>query len=85
MYLIKRLWIDTLENRNAYGFEPIGIVSTKKEAERINTMCQIPKSDYPWPLAYATEFEGSTVPKFQIEKMTNLNNMTMKQLIKVKK
>lgn len=80
MYLIERLWIDTMENRNAYGFEAIGIVESIEEAERISNLEQIPKSQHPWPLQYADEFKGNTVPRFRTIKMPNLNNMTISML-----
>ena len=35
MFIIKRLWIDSMENRDAYGYEEIGVVQTKDEADRI--------------------------------------------------
>ncbi len=35
IYLIEKTWIDNLENRNAWGYSPVGFVKTKKEAEEI--------------------------------------------------
>jgi hypothetical protein len=32
-YLIERLWIDPMENRNADGYEPFGYVDTEEEAK----------------------------------------------------
>ena len=83
MYLIERLWIDTMENRDAYGFEAIGIVESIEEAERISNLEQIPKSKYQWPLGCASEFKGNAVPRFRAIKMPNLNTMTIKQLLEI--
>ena len=35
IYLIEKTWIDNLENRDAYGYNPIGFVETIEEAEKI--------------------------------------------------
>ena len=72
IYIIKKLWVDTLENRNAYGFEIIGFVFDKAEAERISNLNEIPKSNYPWPLNYAHEFEGDNVPEFIYEEVQEI-------------
>jgi len=84
VYLIERLWIDTMENRDAYGYKPIGIVIPEEEVVRICTMEHIPKSKYPWPLKYASEHEGDTVPRFRASKMNNLEGMTFEQLLNIK-
>lgn len=80
MFLIERLWIDTLENRDAYGFTAIGVVPSKSDADRIATMEMVKKSDYPWPLKYATEFEGPCVPRFKATEMKDLSGFTIDQL-----
>lgn len=52
MYIIKKIWIDPLENRNTYGYDIYGYVTTKEEALRICGSRWIPIADYPWPLDY---------------------------------
>ena len=80
MFLIKRLWIDTLENRNAYGFEDIGTVETKEEADRICSLEEVPKAKYPWPFKYATEFKGDSVPRFVAKEQRDIGGLTLEQL-----
>jgi hypothetical protein len=83
MYIISKLWIDPMENRNAYGFIPIGVVTTKEEADRICGLEMILKSDYKWPLSYANEFKGEYVPRFTCEKVKDLTGMTIEELKRV--
>lgn len=64
MFLVKKLWIDPLENRNAYGYNVVGFARTKEEADRICNSEFVKKSDYPWPLDYCTEFKGDFVPRY---------------------
>jgi len=64
MWLIEELWIDTLENRNAYGYKPVAIVATSIEAEIICGKEFVKKSAYPWPLSYAQELPDP-VPKYK--------------------
>ena len=73
MFIIKRLWIDSMENRDAYGYEEIGVVQTKDEADRIRGLEYIPKSKYPWPLDYAYEFKGDNVPRFIAKEITSIS------------
>lgn len=80
MYLIKRLWIDPLENRNAFGYEVIGFVKSKKEANRICNLEQVLRSAHPWPLRGAPGLKGESIPRFRAEEIINLNNMTLKKL-----
>lgn len=83
MYLIERLWIDTMENRNAYGFTAIGVVESQEEVDRISNLEHVPKSKYPWPLDYAYEYKGDTVPRFRAKKMNDLAGVPMEQLLKI--
>jgi hypothetical protein len=83
VYLIKRLWIDPLENDNAYGFESIGFVSTKEEADRICSLKYISKKTCPWPLEFAFEFKGDSVPMFKAEEVKILNSLTLEELSNV--
>lgn len=80
MFLIERLWIDTLENQDAYGFKAIGFVSSRKEAERICGLEAIPKRKYPWPLEYANEFIGADVPRFRATEIKSLAGLDLDQL-----
>ena len=80
MFLIKRLWIDSFENNNAYGFENIGVVATKEEADRICSLEKIPKTMYSWPLKNATEFKGDSVPRFIAEEIMEVGSLTIEQL-----
>lgn len=84
MFLIKRLWIDPLENRNAYGFEEIGIVITKEEADRICSLEEVPKEKYPWPLNYAREFPKDTVPRFISIELVNIDGFDLESLKRIK-
>lgn len=80
MFLIERIWIDTLENRDAYGFKAIGVVATREEADRICGLESIRKSNYPWPLKYANEFQGDTVPRFKATELRSLDGLGLEQL-----
>jgi len=35
IYLIEETWIDNMENRDCWGYDPVGFVETLKEAENI--------------------------------------------------
>jgi len=83
MFLIERLWIATLENRDAYGFTPIGVVTNLEDANRISNLEHVLKANYAWPLNYASEFSGSTVPRFRATKMQDLSGFELKQLLEV--
>ena len=82
MFLIKKLWIDTSENRNAMGFKEIGVVGTKEEADRICAMENVQKSAYPWPLNYShyQGFTGDSVPRFVAMRLSDLTGMSHEQL-----
>lgn len=80
MFLIERLWIDPMENRDAYGYTPIGVVQTKEEADRICGLELVQKSEYPWPLGSAFEIKGDSVPRFRAKEIRDLNGMTADQL-----
>lgn len=82
MFLVKRIWIDPLENRVAYGFHVIGFVTNENEAKRIKESEYIQKSLYPWPLKYANEFEGDHVPEFTAEEIPNLEGLSLDELKK---
>jgi len=73
MYLIKRLWVDKMENHNAYGYESFGFVQTKEEADQICCLNSIRKSDYGYPLSLAHEFPGDFVPQFVAEELKPLS------------
>lgn len=80
LFIIKRLWIDSMENRDAYGYEEIGFVQTNDEADRICGLEYVPKSKYPWPLDYAYEFKGDNVPRFIATEITDISGMGIDQL-----
>jgi hypothetical protein len=80
MYLIERLWVDPLENRNAYGFKVIGCVSATEEADRICSLEFVKKSDFPWPLWRANEFKGNEVPRFRANEIKELDGYGLEQL-----
>lgn len=86
IFLIEKLWIDTLENHaiDAYGYKPIGFVFDEKEAKRICSFESIPKSKYPWPFDYAFEFKNSdTVPRFRFREFKDLTGSTLEDLKKI--
>ena len=72
MYIIKKLWVDPMENRDAYGYDLVGFVDTKEEADKICNSSFIPKSKYPWPLNYANEFPGDSVPEYIQQKIDEM-------------
>jgi len=82
MYLIERIWVDVLENDvfHAYGWEIIGLCTTKKEADRIVSLKTMSKKDFPWPLSYAHEIEGETFYVFKATKLEFLDNLSLKEL-----
>ena len=82
MYLISRLWIDPDMNQNAYGYEPIGIVNTREEAERISESEWILKLKQPWPLKYAYEFDGDSVPVFISKELPDITGQGVETLKK---
>lgn len=65
MYLIKKLWIDSLENEYylAHGYEVIGFVTDKEEAKRITKESGVVIGDG-WPL-----FKGREYPKLVWEEV----------------
>lgn len=68
IWIVKRLWIDPLENRDAYGYDVIGYVTDAAEADRISKLEMIPKSKYPWPLDYHDE-PGDYVSLYKVTKL----------------
>jgi hypothetical protein len=68
MWLIERLWIDTLENRDAYGWKPIGISTNEDDKNLIVNSSFIRKDVFPWPLKYAHELPNP-VPRFRATKI----------------
>lgn len=50
VWVIKELWVDQMENRDAYGYKAIGFVSSEGRARQICNSSYIPTSFYPWPL-----------------------------------
>ena len=75
IYLVKKIWIDAMENKNSYGWKAIGYVKSKKEADRIAALKPIKKTDYPWPLEYAFEFKGDFVPTYTVEKLKPISEL----------
>lgn len=79
VYLIERLWVDPMENRNAFGYKPIGVVESKREADRIIELEHVSKKDHPWPLNYSNT-SGDTVPRFRAEEIPDLKGMSLEHL-----
>lgn len=79
MYLIKRLWVDPSENRDAYGYTSIGVVSNKGKAERICNLEFVKKNG--WPLAYAHQFKGDFVPRFIMQEIVNIDCFSANKLL----
>ncbi len=73
IYIIKKLWINPSKNTNAYGYSTIGYVYSKEETKLICDKHFILKSEFPWPLDYAFEFEGERVPLFISEQISSLD------------
>lgn len=70
IYLIEELWVDTLENRDAYGYKTIGYVTSEDEAKKICNSKFINKSKYPWPLETAWEFNNiQEIPCFKYKEV----------------
>ena len=80
MFTIHRLWVDSLENHNAYGFTLIGKVNTKEEADRICSLESVPKKRHPWPLDFASEFKGDSVPSFICKEVKDISGLSLEEL-----
>lgn len=77
IYVIYELWIDTLENRDAYGYKELCYTASKEDAERLCNSKFIKKSEYPWPLNYAHEFEGDSVPRYIYKELQPLADICL--------
>ena len=73
IYLVKKLWVDELENRDAYGYKAIGVAKSKKVADAYRNARPVLKSQHPYPLDYATQFPGDHVPTYLVEELKLLN------------
>lgn len=80
MYIIHRLWFDASENREAFGWNPIGVVSTEEEANRITDLEWIPRSSSPWPLNYVGSPKKDSVPRFRAQYVNNLDGLSLADL-----
>jgi hypothetical protein len=65
--MIKKLWLDPLENRDAWGYENCGYVDTEVEAIEIANSEFKVKSG--WPLDYIPSDSDAEVPVYKYEKI----------------
>ena len=84
MFAIFRLWIDPMENRDAYGWDLIGVVDDEKEAKRICSLEKVLKSSNPWPLKYISETdlrpELDYIPRFKAKEICNISGYSLEEL-----
>ena len=73
MYLIKEIWVDTMENgrASALGYKNIGFVKTEEEARQIVKDGGALRADrFKWPLIWGDE------PRFKYEKVRFMTPLT---------
>lgn len=80
VYNISQLWVDTLENHNAYGYDSIGF-TTNDELVKELLKIQVPKSMFPYPLNYVQN-KSDSVPRFVVTEMKHLSDITNIDLTK---
>lgn len=80
MYLIERYWFDPMKNRNADGWEAIGVVRDTEEAKRIVALKQYEVAENKWPLRYAVGEGELYAPAFRYKPFTELTGKTLKEL-----
>lgn len=73
VYSIFQLWIDTLENRNAYGYALIGYSSDENLINQLKEIV-VKKSMFPYPLDYIQN-NSDSVPQFKIREIPLLNDI----------
>jgi hypothetical protein len=66
IYLVEKLWIDSMENQNAHGYSPVGYVESEEEAIAL-TLEVVQVSVSPWPLKYANG--GDPVPRYRYKEL----------------
>lgn len=67
IYLIEELWVDSLENRGAYGYKPVGYVKTEVEALAMED--QLIEVDFnQWPYSYILEYIDGMVRHGKVKK-----------------
>jgi len=83
IYIIERYWFDTMENRNADGWKPIGIVTSKEEADRIVELKKYEVKKHPWPLKFAVAEGEEYVPAFRYKDVALLDGLDLLTLEKI--
>jgi hypothetical protein len=73
-YSVAQLWIDTMENHNAYGYSMIGFTSDENLIKQLNEIV-VKKDMFPYPLNYVQNNQD-TVPWFKIREITLLNDIS---------
>jgi len=68
IFLIQRIWIDSLENQssNAVGYEPIGWLPTEKEAQDFVSKGRMFTRADCWAIGYVEK----EMPQFTYKKLT---------------
>ena len=70
IYLIEKLWIDALENRDAWGYDIIGFIINEKEAIEFCKKGKIyTDKEYPYPLKYVGD-----LPEYQYKKLEKIGD-----------
>ena len=73
MYSVAQLWVDPMENHNAYGYTMIGFTSNENLIEQLNEIV-VKKKMFPYPLDYI-QIGSDSVPRFKIREVSLLNSM----------
>jgi len=77
MYIIRKLWYDTMENRNAFGYENFAITNDQELIDQLRKRT-IPISDAPWPLEYVDlRGDRDVVDVYKIDKIKELTLQDM--------
>lgn len=88
-YLVEAFWFDPVENRNAYGWKPIGIVRGEDEKTRVEDLGGYKVADHPYPLKQAVEFEkcipndSTCVPCYRcvlVDDMTGMGSLLISDI-----
>lgn len=68
IYLIKRLWVDYLENNDPYGYKTVGYVETEQDAKEICGKGRFfDAADFWYFAVNMPEYEYEAIPKIERE------------------
>lgn len=73
-YLIERFWFDPSENQNAFGWNPVGVVTEEYIAKNISKIEGPKIIDHPWPLLHVERDSSAThIPAYRYSPLRNLD------------